>query len=1355
MRPLSTPQFIAKRFADNWQLLLSVFVGITIAAALVSGAPVYIKSLGRVGFLSTLEKSSALALNILTISPDVPIDRDGLTRVETSVEEAFQSNISSIYAGRDRYIKTDTVLLNPTPIFPSIRLALVQEPDALFDEDLEAPSLGYFMNSQSLDDHVNVVRGRMPGSVLTERPPPGRTTIVEAAIGLKLADSLDMDVGDELLLNAISNTRTRAIARIVGVIEPINPSEVYWQERASLFFDPSFPQDIPELAVEVDRKRPIAAFIIAPEAASKLPDELVELSRYRTLSAYFATATGLDKHVKLIEGRSPGDHVSAGPRGPIVEAMVGAKLAESLDVHLGDVISLTPFIDEPVWMSAHIVGIAERTDPDDPYWLWGPNSFFLHTIPNEPVQLAVLITREAMVAGVAEAYPGTLGKLAWYAAIDAEGFKDWTAEETRLRLKNLEGDLAVALPGQLTSTGIDRLVAGFERRILIGSVPLLLLMTTMVVTVLYFVSMMVSYLVQSRERDVALLKTRGISTPQIFKLYGLEGLAVTVMAVAVAPFLALGAIALAGRLPHFNGMTGGDFLPVRIELVPFLVAAGVGILCLFIFVAPSVIGARAGLLAHKLRSSRPPVIPFFQRYYLDIGLLIVGGIIFWELQTRGNLVAGGLFEDVEVNETLLLAPVVFMIVVALLFMRFFPLVLKFLSGESPALLHTLVVATTVVLGSVITVRELLDGNMASWIIPVALLSAFASVYTARTRAHVTQWRFWGLVIQIPIVAAFVIVEPLDSAGVLAVPTVALILVVPAQVVFQLLQSYARIAPVWVSLALWRMARNPLQYTWLVLLLVLVAGLAAFSNTVGTTLNNRDEARILYGVAADARVTISTQANGWALKDKYSAIPGVDRVSPAYRARGSTVLSSSSFDILAVNAKEFADISWYRQDFSDQDLGGIMRELHSQASPNPIAIPSGSAEIGVWSKLGQSASGISVRMVIQDATRAMRILPLGDVGPDWKPVRAELPSDLIPPLNLIAVQVLTEKGAIGATNSVILDDIHVTIGTTEAVDVLDDFEGDITWHPLPTAFDESTSVIATTADAHRGARAVMYKFGHQILPTVAGIYQNPSGGPLPVVVSRTFADTLDIEVGGTFMASIDNRLVQMEIRDTVRYFPTMEGRANGFLIADFDQLIQHMNVRQPESATTPNELFIALDSDAGPEVSAQIRGLSRLGIRVLDRESISESFELDPLITAGWRAVALVSLAVVVFTSLTGIVTYLLFFSDDNRGEMSVIRGLGFTQRQMIGLLAIEHLLIAVIGMGLGTWAGLRMSSMMVPLVSLAESGGDVALPIVATTNWLTISFLYAIVTVTFVVMLIILNRGVFQRNMAAASRIGN
>jgi hypothetical protein len=218
---------------------------------------------------------------------------------------------------------------------------------------------------------------------------------------------------------------------------------------------------------------------------------------------------------------------------------------------------------------------------------------------------------------------------------------------------------------------------------------------------------------------------------------------------------------------------------------------------------------------------------------------------------------------------------------------------------------------------------------------------------------------------------------------------------------------------------------------------------------------------------------------------------------------------------------------------------------------------------------------------------------------------------------------------------------------------------------------------------------------------------------------------------------------------------MKPRAKGFLIADFDLLMQHLNVRRPESATAPNELFIALDPGAGPATRARVRELSGLGIDVHDRESISESFELNPLVTAGWRAVAFVSVGVVAFTALTGIVTYLLFFSAGNRGEMGLLRALGLAHRQLINLLAVEHLLIAIVGMGLGTWAGLRMSSMMVPLVSLAESGGEVLPPILVTTNWVTLSVLYVVVAVTFAAMLFILNRSIFQWDLETASRLEN
>ena len=715
--------------------------------------------------------------------------------------------------------------------------------------------------------------------------------------------------------------------------------------------------------------------------------------------------------------------------------------------------------------------------------------------------------------------------------------------------------------------------------------------------------------------------------------------------------------------------------------------------------------------------------------------------------------AGGLFEDVEVNETLLLAPVLLMVVVALLFSRFFPLVLKFISGESPVILHAIVVVTVVALVSGTIARDLLNDDSTAWIGSVAPVIAFAAAYVARYRTRRLWWRTWWLVIQVPLIAVFFLVEPLDSSNVLMFPAIALSLAVPGQIAFILLRSYARVSPVWVSLALWRMARNPLQYTWLILLLVLVSGLATFAQTMRTTLDARDEARIQYEIAADARVSISVPVNTRALESDLAAIPGVGQVSPAYRARGSGKLFGGSFDVFSVRSLEFGEISWYRDDFSDARLDDVMQALRPYAPPRPLVIPTGSTKIGVWAKLGESTPGLSIKFVVQDGYGTMRALPQGEVGSDWTLVTSELPADMLAPLHLVAIQVIPRKRLIGAPNSVLLDDIHATIGGEGLVEVLDDFEGVSRWQPMPTSFEESQSAIAATTDSHQGVNAVKYSVSQQNRNAVPGIYQSPSGGPLPVVVSESFAETTEAEVGDLFILSMDERLVPMRIKDTVRLFPTMEKRESGFLVADFDQLLRHLGVRNPKRTGGPNEFFVSLSPITDADTRNRIHDMARPGIEIRDRESISESFDLNPLVTAGWRAVTLVALAVVAFTALTGIVTYLLFFSDSNRGEIGVVRSLGLAHRQMIGLLALEHLLIAVVGMGLGTWSGLRMSSMMAPLVSLAESGGEVLPPIVVVIDWLTLSVFYIGVAATFATMLFIINRSVFRWDSDTASRL--
>ena len=1215
MHPLSTPNLIARRLADNWKLLLSIFFGIAVAATLVAGAPIYIKTLERQGINTAIDRESNDILNMVAFAPHLPVTRTGLEGTDDILDEAIESNVSGVYRGRERYVKTPTYLVG-----------------------------------------------------IPRRP--------------------------------LSNQRGVLLAR-----------------------------------------------------------------------GYFQALTNLEGHITFADGHMAGDEVVSGPEGPEVEALLGNALANGFGLSVGDVLTLTPSLGEPLRISAKIVGTFDATDPTAEYWQGNAKLFIEPRALQEPPDpgiaidpdappLALFITQEAMINAVGTAYPGSLAHSTWFILVDKERLKGWSASESRQRLDNLENKIANAMPGSTLLTGIRSLMDDFDRRSFLSSVPLLLLLTVMVVTVAYYLSMMVSYLVQSRESDVALLKSRGVSTLRLLRLYALEGLVLTVVAVIIAPFLAMGAIAIAGKLPYFKDITGGAILPVEFHWMPFLAAAGAGVLALAIFVLPALLAARTGLVIHRLRSSRPPSVPLFQRYYLDVAMLAVGGLIFWELRERGQFVSGGLFQNVQVNEALLLAPVLFLTVVALLFMRFFPLFVRFISGDSPALLHLLTVATVVTLGPAIAAREIRDDGGLSWVAPTLMVVAFALLYQGTERASRRRSRLLGLALQATIVGLFVIMEPPETDDISFVPTMSLIAILPARGMFELLRTFSHVAPVWVSMGLWHMARNPLQYSWLVLLLVMVTGLGLLATTVGGTLDQSHRERVLYDVAADIRVRGAPGhfAQGrLALKETYLTIPGVTSVSLGLR--GGVDLGTSrlvgQYDVLALESQDFPYISWYRDDFSSLSLRGVMRALQGPGQTDRMEIPKGATTLGVWAKPEEVYSNISLWVVIQDARGITETVSLGRLeDTEWRLMSGHIPIRLEHPLEVVSVQIYEPGfGPTGTPGSVRLDNLHVVDGTDGEEHLLDDFEGDRDWVPLTTSRLSSDRLASTTEDTYDGRRSGLFSFGKETDRGIRGFYRSLNGGVLPVVASSSFTNDTGTNIGDVVILKILGHTTPVLIRDTVDYFPTLNPRRSGFLLADLASLLRHLNILSPLTQITPNELFIAQAPGAGESVLEVVNNLSRHPYTVYDKRSMLESVRLDPLVTAGWKAMVLLSLAVIVITAGFGYVTYLLAFGDRSRGEMSFLQTLGLTRRQMAGLLTMEHLIIVTIGIGLGTWAGLQMSRIMVSSVAVTDTGQRVVPPFILTTDWGFMIPIYVVLAAIFLGGLYRLVRAMLRLDLRSISRV--
>ena len=1072
-----------------------------------------------------------------------------------------------------------------------------------------------------------------------------------------------------------------------------------------------------------------------------------------TFSAYYRSLSDIEHHVTFLDGRMAGSEVKGSPEAPRVEAIVSETTADMYELRAGDEVTTALEPGHPVRVTAEIVGIVTPTDPDEDYWDPHPSLFldpapFASETPGEGFEtqehppIPVFVTQDAMVDALGTAYPTSLVNSIWIMLVKKDALKGWNIDEIQRRMAGFEDAFARRIPGSEVAAALNRAVDQYASLVFFSRVPLLLLLTITVVTVLFYVAVISSHLVQSRSGDVAMLSSRGMAALEMTRLSLYEAVAMSVAAVAAAPFAAMALVSLAGLLPYLWNVTGGALLPAKINTAVLLAALAAGAVAVAVIVLPALLGSRGGLLAHKLQSGRPPDAPFFQRYYVDVALVILGGVVFWELRSRGHLVSGGLLGEFGVNETLMLAPVLFLLAVALAFMRFFPLVVSFLGGESRALVHSAALLAVSSAGAIVLVTGLL-GDRHGWATTLALVVSLGFTYWVTTRAHRARYLVGGLLVQAALVYGFFTSEPLDRGDILYAPSIGLLLLVPAQIAAYLLEAVRRVAPAWLSMGLRQMARNPFQYTGLVLLIVLASGVVVLSTTVGGTLERNQEDRIRYRVAADIRVENIPARVFWAteaVKNRYERIPGVMNATAALRSDGSAAAVSAQ--VLALESREFPSVTWYRDDFSDVDLGTLMTALRAGTQVERAELPEFAAFVGLWAKSRDPMPGLTVWIVVEDSRGSITSIPLGTPGSeDWTLLTAQLPGRLPRPLHLVSVQI-SEPG-VGTSltpGQILFDSIHTTSDTLGEVEMIEDFEGQRRWFPIVTASLSPERITTTGREAHAGRRSGVFTFSKENHFGMRGFYQSPTGGPVPVVVSTPLAREAFLAEGDIFVAGVEGRFIPMVVRDTVDYFPTMDPLGGRFILSDLDALLGHLNVMGHMPMTRPNELFIAGVPGAESTIEAEVEREFRYWGTVHYLDSLLESAGRDPLTTSGWNSMVLLVLAMAVVTAGLGYLAYIVAFSKRTRAQIGSLMAVGLSRRQLIGLLGFEHAVVVAVGIGIGVVAGLQMSRLMVESVSFTESGQSAVPPFLLVTDWSLMAPAYAALCAVFLASVLSLIR---------------
>ena len=1181
--------------------------------------------------------------------------------------------------------------------------------------------------------------------------------------------------------------RELALKNSLNKVEPLDldilvkaergPTTVEEYEKVSNATRNQFEARLGWLFKDVQRSAKTATFYLS------MPGDEVNAGRDNA-RAFFTFNPLLTDNVTLLPGgRFPSEEPLPTSTAPLeFEVIVPANAAELFDVGVGDRISAVPYWrDRLPYTSVVISGVFERNDPDSEFWHQDDTLF--RSVTSGSFRTLPMYVSEQMFFNILGAnFTDMDASYAWHLDTDRERLNASNSTITYLQVRTMRSQLATHLFGYRQLTALDATLAEYDRRLFFSKIPMFVVMVLIAVVILYYVVTLSSLLVEQQRSELALLRSRGASSGQILAVFILEGATISLIAILVAPILAATIISFMGYTPAFSGLSDGDRLTVFINRGAYLMSALGGLFSFGALLIPAVRASRIGVTRHRQQSARPTGQPFYQRYYLDVMLLIVSIFLFRQLHDQGSVVATGLFGGVAVNQALLAVPALILVAFAVALLRLFPLSIRYISGDSPNLMHLIVgVAAGVQAASIVFG----GGGGAEWVargVSLGILALMVALYGATERVSDGRLRAAGLVAQLVVVSGLMLsslnvpileflayssggtsVTPGIVGGMLVVGVSAgvnFFVPVPLGIVFLALSAFAQRAPVGFSMGMWQMARNPTHYARMSLLLILMAGLGIFAASFGGTLERSFEEQAQYVTGSDIRVeglTVNNRGQSMPLVETFEAIPVVDVASPVIKSFGSDLskLLGESYTMVGVDGETMSRIGWFRGDFADRPVEQMITQLEHENPPIGIDLPEGARGIGIRVKPDRPRESLAVSIRVKDVNDRYFTYIMGRLGGngDWLTLERGLergssfrrfrPLQPEPPLTMVSLAIhdTNARGRLRAGN-ISIDKIWVSNGTNEMI-VLEDFNSVTDWTVLRGARESITDnlqPISMSADNPTAHDAAQFIWSEGPPLTGRGIYHGPPASPLPVLASESFLSDTGHSVGEEFTVSISGHRTPIRIVDSFEYFPTLDTVSKRYLVGDLAAIVRYTNLEPTSAEVKPNEIWLSTVSNGSERESlvAQMRdgGEPFQSRAVYDRVEELEEAAVDPLVNAGWRALLFMAFGAVLILSCLGFLVHSYVSFREREMQFGLMRTVGFSMRQLVTLVWLEQAIVIGAGILLGAEMGRRLGAIIMPFLSHNDRGTQVLPPFVLEINWGTLAITYGFMILVFTAIIL-------------------
>ena len=282
--------------------------------------------------------------------------------------------------------------------------------------------------------------------------------------------------------------------------------------------------------------------------------------------AFFTFVSKLNNHVAITDGRAPGDGSSVPRNTPLLlEALVPAEVAREFGVDVGSVFSAVPYgTSEIPFVSVTITGLIQDRSANDEWDFYTDEILRSRSYMSDLRTMPFYITQDAYLNALGPSIGRMSSTYLWFLDTDINRID---ADNSRLTLANLQvmarGGSA-QLQAYTQTSRLNAVLMDFDRRLFFSKLPMFVVLILIALVILYYVMTMSSLVVENQRSEVALFRSRGSDTSHVLTVFVLEGIVIALIAVIVAPILAVTTISFLGLTPAFNELTGGSLLSARL-----------------------------------------------------------------------------------------------------------------------------------------------------------------------------------------------------------------------------------------------------------------------------------------------------------------------------------------------------------------------------------------------------------------------------------------------------------------------------------------------------------------------------------------------------------------------------------------------------------------------------------------------------------------------------------------------------------------------------------------------------------------------------------------------------------------------